>query len=140
MIFFRLACLVAGLLVLVAPPAMLFPKGADLSELSRSTVMLTAMLLAASSFFFIGMTGHRITRSPALARLCAMLLVLAFLAGLATLWRSAEPLALWMSGALLCFTLMVSLVLAFLLLQDPSPSRVRAREKRQHRPPVVHYL
>ncbi|VXB49960.1 hypothetical protein [Massilia sp. 9I] len=140
MIFLRLACLVAGLLVLVAPPAVLVPRGADLPELSRSAFLLTAMLLAASSFFFIGMTGHRIKRSPALARLCAMLLVLPFLAGMATLWRSAEPIALWMSGALLCFTMIISLVMAFLLLGEPSPSRVRAREKRQHRAPVLHHL
>ncbi|MCC2971381.1 hypothetical protein [Massilia sp. IC2-476] len=140
MIFLRLACLAAGILVLVAPPAMLFPKGAGLFELSRSVTLLAALLLAASSFFIVGMTIHRIKRSPALGRLCALLLGAAFVAGMATMWHSAEPLALWMSGALLCFTLMVALVLAFLLLQEPSPSRVRAREKRQHRPPVLHHL
>jgi len=131
MIFLRLACLAAGILVLVVPPAMLFPNGVALPELSRSALLLVALLLAASSFFIIGMTGHRIKRSPGLGRLCALLLLAPFLAGAATLWRSADPLALWLSGALLCFTLLVSLVLAWLLLKAPSPSRMRAREKHQ---------
>ena len=137
MIFLRLACLVAGILVLVAPPVVLFPNGADLP---RSATLLAALLLAASSFFFIGMAGHRIKRSPSLRRLCVMLLVLPFVAGSATLWRSAEPLALWMSGALLCFTLIVSLVFALMMLQEPSAGRVRARERRQLRVPVRQHL
>ena len=140
MIFLRLACLLAGLLVLVAPPALLFPNGAALPEMSRSGGLVVALLLSASSFFFICMVGHRIKRSPGLARTCALLLAVPCLAGLAMLWRSAEPMAIWMSGALLCFTLVIALVLAFQLLQEPSPSRVRAREKRQHRPSVLHYM
>jgi hypothetical protein len=132
MIFLRLACLIAGLLVLVAPPAVL--------DVPRSPSLLAALLLAASSFFIIGMAGTQIKRSPALGRLCAVLLLAPFLAGAATLWRSAEPLAIWMSGALLCFTMLLSLVLGWLLLREPSPGRIRAREKRQHRPPVLHHL
>jgi hypothetical protein len=132
MIFLRLACLIAGILVLVAPPAVL--------DVPRSPALLAALLLAAASFFIIGMTGHQIKRSPALGRLCAVLLLAPFLASAATLWRSAEPLAMWMSGALLCFTMLLSLVLGWLLLREPSARRVRAREKRQHRPPVLHHL
>lgn len=132
MIFLRLACLLAGLLVLVAPPAVL--------DVPRSPALLAALLLAATSFFIIGMAGHQIKRSPALGRLCAVLLLAPFLAGTAALWRSAEPLAIWMSGALLCFSMLVSLVMAWMLLRAPSARRVRAREKRQHRPPVLHHL
>lgn len=127
MIFLRLACLLAGILVLVAPPAMLFPAGAA-PDLGRSIVLPAALLLAASSFFFIGMTGHRIGRSPQLGRLCALLLLAPLLAGMATLWRGADPATLWMSGALLGFTLIVFVVLAAMLLQGPSASRLRARE------------
>lgn len=131
MIFLRLACLIAGVLVLVAPPALLFPNGVAFPELSRSAVLLATLLMAASSFFFIGMAGHRIKRSPALGRLCALLLLAPFLAGAATLWRSADPMVLWMGGALLCFTLLVLVVLAWLLLKAPSAGRLRAREKHQ---------
>ena len=62
MIFLRLACLMAGILVLVAPPVMLFPNGASAPEVSSSAALLAAMLLAASGFFFIGMAGNRIKR------------------------------------------------------------------------------
>ncbi len=140
MIFLRLACLIAGILVLVAPPAMLFPSGAALSDLPRSAALLAALLLAAASFFVIGMAGDQIKRSPTLGRMCALLLLVPFLAGAATLWRSAEPLAIWMSGALLLFTMLMSLVLAWMLLRAPSAGRLRAREKRQFRPAVVHHL
>lgn len=131
MIFLRLACLIAGVLVLVAPPAVLFPNGVAFPELSRSAVLLGAILMAASSFFFIGVAGHAIKHSPALGRLCALLLLAPFLVGAATLWRSADPLVLWMGGTLLCFTLIVSLVLAWLLLKAPSAGRRRARERHQ---------
>lgn len=140
MIFLRLACLMAGILVLVAPPVVLFPNGASAPEVSRSAALLAAMLLAASSFFFIGMAGHRIKRSPALGRTSAMVLLVTFVAGSAILWSSAEPTALWLSGALLSFTLIVSLALVLLMLQEPSAGRVRAREGRLARPPVVHHL
>ena len=140
MIFLRLACLMAGILVLVAPPVVLFPNGASAPGLSRSAALLAAMLLAASGFFFIGMAGHRIKRSPALGRTSALMLLVTFVAGAATLWGSAEPTALWLSGALLGFTLIVSLALTLLMLQEPSAGRVRAREGRQSRLPVVHHL
>jgi len=138
MIFLRLACLLAGILVLVAPPVVLFPKGAGAADLLGSTALLGALLLAASSFFFIGMTGHRIRRSPAWRRVCATVLLVPFLAGAATLWGSAEPTALWLSGALLGFTLIVSLALLLLLMQEPSAGRVRARERRHARMAVAH--
>lgn len=140
MIFLRLACLMAGILVLVAPPVVLFPNGASAPELSRSAALLAAMLLAASGFFFIGIAGHRIKRSPALGRTSALMLLVTFVAGAATLWGSAEPTALWLSGALLGFTLIVSLALTLQMLQEPSASRMRAREGRQSRLPVVHRL
>lgn len=140
MIFLRLACLLAGLLVLVTPPILLFPNGVSTSELSRSAILLVAMLLAASSFFFIGMAGHRIKRSPTLGRACALALLAPFLAGAAALWSSAEPATLWLSGALLGFTLIVSLALILPMLQEPSASRLRAREGRPAPLPVVHHL
>jgi hypothetical protein len=131
MIFLRLACLLAGLLVLVAPPAMLFPSGA------MPPFLLIALLLASASFFFIGVSGHRIRRSAKLGRLCAASLLVTLLASAATLWISADPALLWMSGMLLSFTLIVALVLAYPLLQGPSPRRLRAREGRQNRALVL---
>jgi hypothetical protein len=139
MIFLRLACLMAGILVLVAPPTMLFPNGAAFPDLSRSAALLAAMLLASASFFFIGMTGHRIKHSPKLARLCLLVLLVPLLAGAAMLWGSAEPAVLWMSGVLLGFTLIVALALALPLLSEPSARRLRAREGRQSQLPALRH-
>ena len=125
MIFLRLACLLAGILVLLAP-AVLFPNGA--ANMAKSAPMLLGLLLAAGSFFFIGMTGHRIKRSPLLGRLCACLLLAPLLFAAVNLWLSAEPPALWVSGALLSFTLIVSLALLGLVLQEPSARHMRARD------------
>lgn len=136
MIFLRLACLLAGILVLVAPSVLLSPGTDVVSNLGRSAALQVALLLAASSFFLIGIAGHRIKRSRALGRLCAMLLMVPFLAGAATLWAGINPATLWMGGALLSFTLIVSLVLATALLQGPSASRIRAREGRRSQLPV----
>lgn len=133
MLYLRLACLLAGFLVLLAPPAMLYPTGASSNELVPAAGMLIALLLAAASFFHIALTGHRIRHSPALRRLCALLLCAPFLAGAAALWRSATPPALWLSGLLLGFTLIVAAILAYPLLCGPSPRRIRAREVRLHR-------
>ena len=139
MIFLRFACLLAGMLALVAPPMMLFPNGAAASELSRSAALLAAQLLAASSFFFIAVAGHRVKRSPRLARLCALVLLAPFATGAATLWRGAEPTTLWLGGALLGFTLIVALALALVMLQGPSAGRLRARERRQQKLPVLRH-
>ncbi|SFC64354.1 hypothetical protein [Massilia yuzhufengensis] len=127
MIFLRLLCLLAGVLVLVAPPAMLFPNGA------MPATVLVAMLLASASFFYVGVAGQRVRRSPRLGRLCTLLLLLPFLASAVTLWRSDDPAVLWMSGMLLGFTLIIGLVLAYPLLQGPSARRLRAREGRHAR-------
>jgi hypothetical protein len=91
------------------------------------------LLLAAASFFFIAIAGHRISRSPDLRRLGAMLLCAPFLAALVALWLAAAPAALWMSGLLLGFTLSVAAALAYPLLQGPSPRRQRARDVRHAR-------
>lgn len=128
MLYLRLACLVAGFLVLLAPPVLMYPTGALPNEQVAAAGMLLALVLASASFFFIAFNGHRIRYSPSLQRLCVPLLGVSFLSAVAALWHSAAPAALWMSGMLLGFTLIVSAILASPLLQDPSPRRIRARE------------
>jgi len=130
MLLLRLACLLAGLLVLLAPPAMLFPRGTTSGELAATSGMLATLLLAAASFFFIAAAGHRLRRSPDLRRLCLLLLGAPFLAAITALLRAADPAAIWLSSLLLAFTLIVSAALASPLLQSPSPRRQRARDIR----------
>ena len=122
--YLRFACLLAGLMVLLAPPAMLYPTGVSSNELAPAAGMLILLLLAAASFFFIALAGH-------LRRLSALFLCAPLLAGAAALWGSTTPTALWLSGLLLGFTLTVGAILASPLLQGPSPRRLRARETRQ---------
>lgn len=139
MILLRLACLAAGIAVLVAPPAMLFPNGAVTPNLLGALAMALVLMLAASAFFFITFSAHRIKRSPALRRLCVMLLGAPFLAGIATLWFGTDPNVLWMGGLLLSFTLVTGLALVYPILQGPSASRLRARDARPSRREPVLY-
>ena len=87
MLFLRLACLVAGILVLIAPPALLFPSGPVNPSGLLIASQLAAVLLPAAALLFVGMNLHRIRRSPALARMCAIALSIPLLASVITLWR-----------------------------------------------------
>lgn len=129
MILLRLLCMMAGVLVLIAP-SMLLPTGGMPVSLPAALGMLVMLLLASSSFFFIGLAGNRFKASPKLHRLCLLLLAAPLVVGAATLWRAADPAALWMSGTLLGFTMFVCLILTSPLLQRPSARRLRAREAR----------
>ena len=120
--YLRFACLLAGLMVLLAPPAMLYPTGVSSNELAPAAGMLTLLLLAAASFFFIALAGHRIYRSPRLRRLSVPLLSAPFLAGIVGLWGSSTPTALWLSGLLLGFTLSVAALLASPSSKAPAPA------------------
>ncbi|UVW29432.1 hypothetical protein [Massilia sp. H6] len=133
MIFLRLACLLIGVMVLVAPPVVLFPAGALSPNLALTAAIVMLLLLASAGFFFIAITGHRIRREPALRRLGAMLLGAPLLLGVVTLWLGTDPTTLWMSAMLLGLTLIVLLVLVYPLLTGPSAARLRARDGRRGR-------
>jgi len=129
MLFLRLACLAAGILVLIAPPAMLLTGGPVNPSPAWTVGVVAAVLLPAAAFLFVGMNVHRIRRSPVLGRLCALALLAPLLAGLLTMWRSVNPTTLWMSGLMLCFTLMLCALLAQKLVRTPSPNRIRHRTR-----------
>ena len=131
MIFLRLACLLAGVMVLVAPPVVLFPSGTLSSNLPLTAAILLLLLLASAGFLFIAISGHQIRRKPSLRGLCAWLLGAPLLAGVVTFWIGSEPTTLWMSGMLLGFTLIVLLTLVYPLLKGPSAARLRARDGRR---------
>lgn len=140
MILLRLLCIMAGIMVLIAPST-LFPTGAIAAGLPQALAIYVVLLLASSSFFFIGVAGHLLKKSPKLHRLCLMLLGTPLLAGAVALSLATAPKTLWMSSLLLGFTMFVGLILAYPLLQEPSARRLRAREEaRTMRPPVLHHL
>ena len=133
MIFLRLVCLLAGVMVLVVPAVVLFPSGTPSSNLPLTATIEVLLLLASAGFFFIALMGHQIRHKPSLRGLCAWLLGAPLLAGVVSLWIGTDPTTLWMSGMLLGFTLIVLLVLVYPLLTGPSAARMRARDGRRGR-------
>ena len=63
MIFVRLLCMLAGIMILVAPPVVLYPNGGATPDAVKAAGILAGLVLASSGFFLIGMAGHRIRRS-----------------------------------------------------------------------------
>ncbi|MCA1246803.1 hypothetical protein [Massilia sp. MS-15] len=131
MILLRLACLSAGMAVLVVPPALLFPKGVGFHSMDSAAALPAPLLLAALSFFFIALKVHHGRLSPALTQQCVQLLLAPLLAGVLALWISTQPLAMWMSAGLIGFTMVVLVALIAPLLQEPSAGRLRARRRPQ---------
>lgn len=100
MMFLRLLCLVAGVLVLVAP-AILFPSGAMAPHGGKAAGVLLCVVLAATGFFFVGMAGQRLRRSPPLRMLAALLLAVPVISSIALFATGGSPALLLTSGAML---------------------------------------
>lgn len=128
MIFLRLLCLMAGVVVLVAPPVMLFPTGASMPNVLKAAAVLGGLLLASSGFFLIGMVGHRMRRSPPLRTLAAVLLAVPLAASVAMFWRSGSPTMLSLCSMLLCFTAMLYLTFIYPVLRSPGHRPLRSEE------------
>lgn len=128
MIFLRLTCLLAGILVLIAPPLVLFPTGGEPLGGLKAAGILLVLLLGSSGFFFIGMTGHRMRRSPPLRLVAGLLLAVPCLASLGMLWRGGSPATLWMCGLMLCLTAVLYMTQVVPLLRAPGNRPLRARE------------
>jgi len=115
MILQRFLSILAGALVLLAPPLFLFSGTSAPAFFDGRTVlmMIAGLVLVASSFFFIGFAGGLMRRSTALRTLGAVLLAVPFTASVAVLWRATEPDLLWLSGLLLCFTVVLCVMVLF---------------------------
>lgn len=133
MILLRFLSLLAGALLLVLPPLLIFGSAAKPEFYDARTVagMLAALALLATSFFFIGLAGDRMRKSSALRTIGALLLALPFLAGLALLVR-ADGVALMVGGALLV-TLATTLFAGFVFPAGGSGKHrpMRRREARE---------
>lgn len=128
--FLRLLCLLAGVLILVAPPAMLFPAGATGLDALRVAVLLIGLVLASSGFFLVGMAGHRMRRSWQLRALAALLLAPPVGASVLVMWRGGSPTMLWMCSLMLSFTLVLYLTVVCPVVSTDGPRRLRKREPR----------
>ena len=128
MIFVRLLCLLAGIMILVAPPVMLYPNGNVMPDAFRAAGVLMGLTLASSGFFLIGMAGHRMRRSPQLRSLAGLLLAAPLLGSLAMMWRGGSPMMLWMCSAMLSLTIVLYMTFVMPLVSAQGHRRMRERE------------
>lgn len=129
--FLRLVCLAAGILVLVAPPMILFPVGAAAPDARFAAMFLACMASASSAFFLIGMAGHRMRRVPMLRSLAALLLAPPSLASAAVLWQGGAPALLWMCSLMLGLALVLYLTMVVRVVRTPGHRPLRRREARE---------
>ena len=112
MMFLRLTSLMAGVLVLIAP-ALLIRVGGMPPDAGRAGATLACVVLAASGFFLVGMAGQRLRRSTLLRALAAVLLGVPTLASAALLWRGGSVQVLWLAGAIIALSVLLSLTLVY---------------------------
>ena len=128
MMFLRLLCLAAAVLVLVAPPLVAFPVGAASPNARTAAGFLVCMALASGAFLLIGLAGHRLRRSALLRWLTALLLVLPCVASARVLWHGGAAPLLWMCSMMLGVALVLSLTLVYPLVRAQGHRPLRTRE------------
>ncbi|EKU81278.1 hypothetical protein [Massilia timonae] len=128
MIFLRLASLVAGVLVLIAP-AILIRVGGMPPDTGRAGAALACVVLASSGFIMIGMAGQRL-RSALLRTAAAILLGVPTVASAALLWRGSSPAVLWLAGAVIGLSVLLYLKLVY----RPAPLLAALLQRRRRHP------
>lgn len=128
MIFVRILCLLAGIMILVAPPVVLYPNGGMTPDAYKAVAMLAALVLASSGFFLIGMAGHRMRRSPGLRSLAGLLLAAPLLGSLGMMWRGGAPTMLWMCSLMLSLTVVLYATFVVPVVSAQGHRRMRDRE------------
>jgi peptidoglycan/LPS O-acetylase OafA/YrhL len=125
MILLRLLSILAGGLVMVSPALFMSGGSAGPDFFDGRTVFgaMAGLAVVASAFFFVGFAGQKMRKSARLRAVAALLLAVAFVAGLAVLWDGGDASEL-VAGALLCSVSAV-LFVAFVL---------PAQHSRKHRP------
>ncbi|WP_312487292.1 hypothetical protein [Massilia timonae] len=129
MIFLRLASLVAGVLVLIAP-AILIRVGGMPPDTGRAGAALACVVLASSGFIMIGMAGQRLRRSALLRTAAAILLGVPTVASAALLWRGSSPAVLWLAGAVIGLSVLLYLKLVY----RPAPFLAALLQRRRRHP------
>lgn len=130
MILLRLLSAALGTMVLVAAPSALFSgSGAAFSEGWQAFAFLISLALVSASFFFIGFAGRKMKKSPRLRAIGAALLAIPFIGSSMMIWRGGDEAALWVSGTMLCFT-----ILLFVVFVVPEAGLQRRRPMRKREP------
>jgi hypothetical protein len=129
MIVLRFLSAALGTMVLVAAPIILFSgTGAEFSEGGQAFAFVIALALVAASFFFIGIAGRSMMKSPLLRAIGAGLLAVPFIASSMMVWRGGDVAELWASGTMLCFTILLFVVF---VVQPASPNQRRPMRQRE---------
>jgi len=117
--YLRLLSLFAGVLALVHPPLLLRRIAHLVPDMLEPFVMLGGMLLAAGGYFVIGLTGHRMRRSPPLRALASLLMMVPFAASATVVWHGGHPMLLRVCAFLIVFTLVLYLSFVYPLMHTP---------------------
>ncbi|MES2148236.1 MAG: hypothetical protein V4508_00445 [Pseudomonadota bacterium] len=110
MILLRCAAFVIGALILMFAPPFALSTAAALRGLPsfeggvEISIALGCIVLFASGFLFVGVAGHRLTRSPWKRITAAILLSFPLLSSLWVLLLSEYPILLSIMGPLLAFS------------------------------------
>jgi hypothetical protein len=133
MILLRLLSILAGGLILIVPPLFLFGGTSGPEYFDGKTVVaaLAGLTLVAFTFFFIGFAGDRMRKSAPLRTLGGLLLAVPFAGSAAMLLRAAQVELLWLSGLLLCVTVVLFVAFVFPASGSRKHRPMRRREPRE---------
>jgi hypothetical protein len=130
MMFLRLLSLLAGGLVLMVPPIMMFDGTTRGMPAWMAIAGLLVIALSAICFFYIAATGKQMRRSPGQARtLGGMLLTAPLFASLALLATRTDPVQLCATGVLLAFTILLAMSFVFAPTMGRRQRPMRERER-----------
>jgi hypothetical protein len=135
MILLRFLAILAGALVMMAPPMFMF-AGATGPHFFDGRTVLTAMAglaLVAASFLFIGAAGDRMRKSARLRSIGGLLLAMPLAASCALLWRGNDELELWLGALAFCFAAVLFVAFVFPAVNTRNYRPLRAREAREPR-------
>ncbi|MFL6673910.1 MAG: hypothetical protein ACJ8LG_11550 [Massilia sp.] len=135
MILLRFLSILAGAVVLVAPPIFMFAGATGPHFFDGSTVLaaMAGLVLVAASFFFVGVAGDRMRKSAQLRVVGGLLLGVPLAAGCAVLWRGNDELQLWLGALAFCFAAVLFVAFVFPAVNARKYRPLRARESREPR-------
>jgi ABC-type multidrug transport system permease subunit len=130
MILLRFLSILAGCLVMMAPPVLLSEGSGGPRFFDGRTVlvMMAALAVVSASFFYIGFAAKKMRKSATLRAIGALLLAVPFAGSTALLWRGGQPTELWGAGLLFCFTTLLFVAFVFPAGQRHKHRPMRRRE------------
>jgi hypothetical protein len=132
----RILSLLAGIIVLLAPPIMLTDAGTGNWSVAAVSASLLGIVAVSAIFFYVGVKGERMIRKRPERTVGGILLLIPIFTGLFLLVSRHEFAQLVASGILLGFSLLLFLSFVFPGI-DPGSRPMRERERQD---PALHLL